>query len=462
MSEDCPLPASTQIRNVLLFGTNVGLVYLSAPVVYVGVTQSALCDRLKFGPTAANLPGSSYLIATPLAVFVAWYFCQVRRLKPVLSSLYLAAALLGAIVALTIVQGLSPWFVYSAMVAHALVLGVALGAVNTFQWEILGRAVSNSRRGTALAVAFGAGPALAFLSSSAQAWLMRDDSPLTFPNNFALLYGASVPAMLLAAYLSTRFVIPLPAVEVVRQPLVQGLFGDFYSGFLRHRLILVAACAYLLVYSGHSIQQNLSLYSAEVIVDGDERTATSEVSATASSGARQATAARSDRYVGMQNMLRFGCKVFAGLFLGWLLTKTNPKSTLIVTASLIVAGILWALVVPGVWYLGSFAIFGAGELFGAYYNNYVLDLSAKARMRRNMAYMSLITLPVGIAPMIYGAVAEHFSSLRASFYVALVPLAAALCLVYCLLPRRPTADASKSDAPAEEPVNGLIHPGRAA
>ena len=37
------------------------LIYISAPVLYVGVVQAALCDKLGAGATLANLPASTYM-----------------------------------------------------------------------------------------------------------------------------------------------------------------------------------------------------------------------------------------------------------------------------------------------------------------------------------------------------------------------------------------------------------------
>src|SRR4051812_34466705 len=43
---DCPLSAREQTRNLVLYGINVTLVYLAAPVVYVGLMQAALLEKL--------------------------------------------------------------------------------------------------------------------------------------------------------------------------------------------------------------------------------------------------------------------------------------------------------------------------------------------------------------------------------------------------------------------------------
>ena len=38
------------------------LVYLAAPVIYVGVVQAALCDKLGANATVANLPATAFFL----------------------------------------------------------------------------------------------------------------------------------------------------------------------------------------------------------------------------------------------------------------------------------------------------------------------------------------------------------------------------------------------------------------
>jgi hypothetical protein len=426
---DCPLTPRQQTRNILLYSTNVGLIYLAAPVVYVGLTQAALCEKLGATRTIANLPSSVYFFLTPLPILVAWYFCAVRALKPVLVGAYLSAAAAGAVVAAALLVptpapvarwltslneflpanfNLTADWVVPAVLVHAGVLGCTLGVVATFQWEVLARGVSESRRGRALALAFGVGPVLAFASSLGSQPLLNR---LAYPGNFALLFAVTVPILGLAAFLSTRFVVLYPPVEVARQSFVSGVFGGL-GEFLRYRVILVAAIAMVLVTCGYNILPNISLYT------------------------QQAVGEAAERYVGYQNGLRFGCKIVAGLFLGWLLTRTNPKAGLLVTGGFCLASVAWVLAMPAEWFLVSFGLMGAGELFGVYYPNYIICCSPKSRMRRNVAFISMLNMPSAVASVLFGVLADRFG-LRWSFAASLGLLAATLLLVQFALPRRP-------------------------
>lgn len=143
-----------------------------------------------------------------------------------------------------------------------------------------------------------------------------------------------------------------------------------------------------------------------------------------------------EELAGYQLALRFGFKMAAGFYLGWLLTRTNPKIPLLVTAGLQILGVLWVLFAPGYWFLLAFGINGAGELFGTYYVNYPVCCSAKSQVRTNIAFLMLFSSLVGLAPVGYGWISDHWG-LRASFWTALVLLTGATAMVTLKLPPRP-------------------------
>src|SRR5207253_2837051 len=105
------------------------------------------------------------------------------------------------------------------------------------------------------------------------------------------------------------------------------------------------ALANVLIFAANMILGNISLYTKQIL--GEEPS----------------------QYVGYQNALRFGSKIVGGVLLGWLLARTNPKSGLIATGLICLAGVLWAMVVEGKWFMFSFGLLGAGELYGLYYPN---------------------------------------------------------------------------------------------
>jgi MFS family permease len=500
-SDHGDLPAGQQTRNVLLYAANVALIYLASPVTYVGLVHGALLKRLDYSNTVANLPASVYNWATPLPVLVVWYFPRIRQLKPLIIGSYLAIALIGAVVTVAVWLLDRAW-VLAALVAHAAVLGCALGVWATCQWEILGRGVSATRRGQAFALAFGAGPILAVIASLVSQLVLppppkekdlseqarknviaattlalqqqpltaaacssyfltvpkrstgdeksaesedgqgdERDSPSLLPSvavpyrwNFASLFAASIPIMALGAFLSSRFIVPHPGIEVPRQPFRSGILGGF-GEFFGYRLILLATIGYILVYSGNMVMTNISLFT------------------------KVAIGRPAEEYAGLQLALRFGFKIVAGFFLGWLLMRTNPKTLLMVTAGLTLAGVAWALGAPGKWFLISFGILGAGELFGVYYPNYILGCSEKSNMRRNMAFTSLVVVFTGFPPLLYGFISDTLGKpdkkfgFQASFVMAMLLLVAAMILVLLTLPAQPRPRESDSESPQLAPTS---------
>ena len=414
----CPLAVRHQNRNLVRFALHKSLIYLAAPVVYIGNLDAVLLNRLGHSDTVANLPASAYAWTTaPFLVLFTWYFCRVRMLKPVLVASYAVMAGGGLIAAAGLLRPESRWLV-AALAAHAILTGWAGGVVGVFEWEILARGVAEQRRGLALSLAFGVGPLMAVVSSlGTQLVLDGKLGPFVvgrfnFPRGYLVLFGVSVLILAIPAFSATRYTVPLPDAEVSRQKLISGVFGGL-GGFFKNRLLLLAAIAFLLVTVGSSmILPNVALYTKEVL--GEEPQA----------------------YAGYQFALQFGFKTVAGLLLGWLLVRTHPRAGVTATTLLSFTGLVWALWVPGKWYLVTFGILGAGELYGVYYPNYLVCCSPASQVRRNLAYAQLLALPVSVAPLIYGMISDNYG-LRISVETAAVLLLGTILLIQLALPRRP-------------------------
>lgn len=443
---DCPLSIPDQNHNIRLVTASWGLIYLASPVTYVGTIQASLCEKLGANNVLANLPAAASLFATALPILVASWFPQVRHLQRTLSISFAISAISGILSAGTLVIPLPDGVnrvtvVVAALVLHAAVMGCALGVAVNNQWEVLGRGVAPERRGQALAWVFSLGPLLAVVASlgsqilltgrlngfkiPAIEWLGWDSwqlpdvvvPHLEFPWNFVALFAASAPILGLAAGLAAWYRIPQPKTEAPRIALFAGL-GQAFRQFFGYRPILVATVAYILVYSGFMVINNVTLNTRQALGEPPEQSA------------------------GLQLALRFSFKMAAGLGLGWLLVWTNPRTLLITTAAIVAAGVGWALVITGPWYLLSFGLLGAGELFGAYYPNYILGCSPKSGMRKNMALTSLITTPVAFSAVMYGWVSDELGlrdkrlGMQASFLLALTLLVIAVILVRVGLPAR--------------------------
>jgi MFS family permease len=438
---DCPLSRPAQTRNLLLFAACTGLVYLTGPISYVGPTQASLCRELGSSDATANLPKTLYLALTVSPVVFAWLVPYVAWLKCNLMICFGVTAAAQAGVALTLLAPVLPNVKIVAVILQSGLAGILMPSAIAFLWELVGRGVSESRRGLAMSLAFGVGPLLAVIGSLGSQWLLSGELAGTaFPRNFVFLYGAAAPIMALAAILVSRFVVPLPAQDAVRRPFVQAVFGGLWD-FLSDRLLLTATIVTILIYTGNTIDSNLNLYSKEVYGDAPML------------------------HAGNQNAMRFGFKMIAGLLLGWVLTRTNPKVGLLLTAITFVGSLLWALVAPPAWYVLVFGIYGAGELVGAYAPNYILSASRQEDLRRNMAFVTMMMAPAAPAGYLFGTISDVFGKqygkavgFQISFAVCAALMAAGILLAIVALPARPGAarDEPKSDSDAGSAGQGNL------
>ena len=480
----CPLSPAEQRRNLILFASCTGLLYLAAPVLYVGVTQAALCDHLGADAKLANLPGTCYFAMTAMPAVIAWLFPYVSFLKRNLVGCYSITATMLAVMALVLMIPLPDHVRIGFVILQGAVSGITMPAAIAFLWEAIGRGTSPSRRGLALSLAFGAGPMLAVIGSLGSQLLLSGElggwkiENLPYPWNFASLFAAAVPAMALAALLASRFVVPLPDVEAVREPFskVAGLCAGIVAGslalllyyleiefaipgfnarvpaslighlmlalagvlFVHHfrdiltqRVLLIATIVTVLIYSGNTISSNMNLYTPEVLD------------------------ALPEEYAGYQNTLRFGFKVVAGFLLGWLLTKTNPKAGILLTGCVFVSAQLWAIFATGTMYLVAFGLYGAGELIGVYAPNYILSASSRSQMRRNMAFVTMLMAPAAPTGYLFGAISDYIREhnitafgvassksfgFQTSFAVCAALMVSGILLAVCFLPARPNSD----------------------
>jgi MFS family permease len=410
------LPESAQRRNGIVFLICTSFTYLIAPVTYVGVLHATILDTLEANDTTANLPEAVYLWVTPAPVLIAWLWPSPRYLLPMLAGTLLAKGVAGGLLAWLFVQAPESWWV-AGLIVHAAVIGVTGGVQNMCLWELIGRGMSPELRGRMLGWTFGIGPLFAVLGSCATQLVLSGEfqgvlhmSALPRPWNYVVIFGATCPAMLLCAASAALARMP-PAAEAPASSraadVVQGLRAYFLNP-----LILTAACAFLLTYGGTMIMNNLSLY------------------------AREALGGTPEEYAGLQLALRFGFKCVAGFGLGWLVTRIHAKASLLTTTAICLAGVAWAMFVPGKAYLLSFGLLGAGELFYIYYLNYITGCSSPQRMRENTAYTNLITIAIGFLPLAFGIISD-LHGLKASFVAAAGVLAAALLIVQFGLPKEP-------------------------
>lgn len=425
MLNDCSLPDESQRRNIFSFALFWCIYYLSAPVSYVGPVHANLLKALGNSDTINNFPSAIYMWMSVVPVIIAWIFPRPRHLKPLALAAVTMKSLVTAAVALVLWRPFGPQVITGCVIVHAAVFGAANGIMITAIWDFLRRSVASGRRGRALGFAFGIGPLFACLGA-----LLQDASfdgrilggfsfGWEFPSNYLALFAGTSVLMIASGIPVAMFIVPLDEPCATTDATT---FGEIRSGlaqFLRNKYVLRAVAIYVLVYSGgNEILANLSLHAADVI---PEETNT----------------------LGLQAFLRFGFKAIAGALLGWLLARSNPRATLFATTSVLLAGLAWALNTTGWTFMLTFGLLGAGELFGAYFPNYIASASHKQFVRINMAYLTILSVLIGFSSLLFGFVADRWGR-EPSFFLAAGMLVAAIALIARCLPADPAKTLAES------------------
>lgn len=414
-ADAAPLSEHVQWRNSLVFLLNTSLSYLVAPVFYIGVLHAAILDKLEASKTVANLPETVYQWVMPVPVLISWLWPSPRLLRPMLMSALGVLAGAGLLLASMFFWAPRGWLVVG-IIAHAAIVGITNGVRQMCLWELLGRGLAPERRAWTLGFTFGLGPVFAVVGSFASQMIISGNfldvvrwQAIPAPWSYVVLFGATGPAMLLAAGLVLLAKVP-PAPE----PEADGRVADILQGlrlYFLNRLIVIAALGFLLTHAGPMVMTNLALYVRDAFGEDPEQ------------------------YAGLQLALRFTCKAIAGFGLGWLVARVNARASLFATTLFSLGGVVWAMIVPGKWYMLSFGFLGAGELFYIYYLNYIIGCSPTERLRENTAYTNLIAGLAGFIALVFGIVGDQFG-IQASFSVAVGLFLTALGLV-TFLPAQP-------------------------
>ena len=109
-------------RNALIFASTYLFIFFAAPVVYVGVVQAALCDKLGASATVANLPASVYMFGAVASFVLAWLLPhRLERTVLVCANLVTAASM--TIVCVTLFLPFSNLVRIVAVITQGLIQG---------------------------------------------------------------------------------------------------------------------------------------------------------------------------------------------------------------------------------------------------------------------------------------------------------------------------------------------------
>lgn len=405
------LPGNVQRRNVVYYVIQTALIYFCAPILYVDFVQTTLCDKLGASKTVANLPSSAAKFMAVAALILVWLVPHTRWVKTMVACAYTLSALIAAILATMLVLSENTTLLIAGTVVYGGICGMSLVVAATYMWEVVARGVSEGSRGLLFSLSFGFGPILAILGSAGAHFVLQDKFEwLSFPRDYALLFATSVPMLLIAAIIATGFQLSYAHEVVRRDPFVTFVLGGVWD-FLRDRRFLFVTISYVLMFSAWWVMNNATLHIEDTL--GVEPT----------------------KMAGLCSGLRFGGKVACGLVLGWVYARFAGRTAMIATSMLTSTAIIWALTMPGNLYLGTFALFGGGELAGVYYYTYIVSSSPANLVKRNTSLLSIAGALIAVAPWGLGAVADHYG-IPASMWIALGLAFAAMAILFAV-PARP-------------------------
>ena len=112
----------TDRKNGLIFIAHNGLLYFAAPVVYVGVVQGALADKLGASATVANLPASTCLLGA-LAPLILSFVLPHRLVRFTSVLAYLVTATLMGVVCILLFSPVSDTVRLAAVIGQGLIQG---------------------------------------------------------------------------------------------------------------------------------------------------------------------------------------------------------------------------------------------------------------------------------------------------------------------------------------------------
>ena len=246
MSSQLAIDDRMDRRNGSIYLASYLLSYLAAPVLWVGVVQAGLCDKLGASATVANLPTSAVFLGGVAPFFFSWLIPHRADRKVVVWSYGLTAASAGA-VSLALFLPFSAATRIAAVVGQSLIVGFTAGTSFVYTWQCLGRGTTLAGRARILGLTYTLGPLCAVAGSlGAQFVLNGGISFLRFPYDFAVIYLMGFPTMGIAAFLASRY--ELCPMEDEQHPALHRYLIEGVKSFIRVRPLGVASLLTLVRY----------------------------------------------------------------------------------------------------------------------------------------------------------------------------------------------------------------------
>jgi len=387
--------------NGLVYLLSYVLMYLTAPVVYVGVVQAALCDKLGASATVANLPSATYLVGGAAPLICSLIFPHRLDRTVLIWCNGLTAGFIGMVwISLSI--SVPQWFQITILVLQGLLQGFSGATAQVYTFQCLARGTTVIGRSRAFKRTFALTPICAVLGSlGAQFVLSGGIRSVLYPYDFALLYLFGLLCMAGVTLLSWTY--RLAAVpEDPPLPFFRSL-AHYVREYFDSRPLLLLFCVYGLWYCALSVTANLSLYT------------------------RHAMGSDPKSVSGLIMAVRFGCKALGGYALGAIALRYGLRTSVLAASALLAAGVVWGWVATGYAFLFAFGLLGAGELGGAYIPNLAVTLSRPEDSARNASILTLASAAVSFSPALRGYLTDRLG-FPGSFILGLLTAGAAMLL----------------------------------
>ncbi len=396
------VPPEDDRHNGWVFTICYILVFLSAPVLYIGVVQATLLDKLGASATLASLPASAYMFGQISPLFFAWLVPHRLERSAAVWGNFATAVVIG-LVFMALALPTSREFRIGAVVIQGLLQGLSHSVAFVFMLQCLRRGTTEQGLARALKRTFGATPLVAVAGSLGAQYILNPGLPfLPYPYDFAALHLIATACVIGIALMVRSF--RLTPIEEEPRPALLSYLASSIRSFVADRRMVLLWFAYVLWYASLGITGNLSLFT------------------------RQAMGREPKDFSGLIMAIRFGCKSIGGFFLGAIAVRRGIRAGVLGTTALLAAGSAWAWLVPGAGYLFAFGLLGAGELGGAYFPNYVSTLSAAVQSTRNLSIITMATPASSFSPVLHGALTDRYG-FAASFAFSILSALGALLLV---------------------------------
>jgi MFS family permease len=371
-------------RNFMINVLEGALFIAGATFISVHTVLPSLVFRLGGGNVAVGALGVMAWGGLFLPqVFAARHVESLEWKKPWTIRLGLFARLIVGLISLVILSlaGSQPSVALALLLSFYGLMQVVLGITTPGWIDLVAKVTSVTRRGRLAGFRSSLAGGMGFGCSFVLAYLL---SSFSFPDNYALAFGAAFVFQMISLAVQMRVVEATPS-QVSSKKSMREFLGEIMDVLRTHHNFtrFIVAMAFLV----------LGTISVPFFT----------VHALASFGADALS-------VGRFTTIMVGAQVVASPLVGYLADRSGNRITLIVAASMLLIASLWAAVAPTLnWYYPVFVLLGANlgsEVMARY--NIAVEFAPEKRRAVYLGMVNGILAPCYAVGMLGGWLSDHF------------------------------------------------------